>query len=939
MGFEDVPLRYRLPNPPTEFLGRGPDLLWLRDTLQHAPVALIAGPEGVGKTALACTVARELEPEFRGGLLAQANGERPLLEAARALAHCAGIELDWAPLLASGEQLTATAVDIAESGPWLVVLDGLSESRASEAGLGQLFRYARRARWLATARELPELPGYLEQCRKLAPLASAESDTLVQRLAPKLSRQERRALAAKAAGLPGVIRSALLRPHESGRTVEGISTSAKNLHGALRIAACSVPVKPNLERVAGELEELQRSGLLVRTHDDVVVPASDTAACVPDAKSLLLVAQALAQAAGSDERNLGALRSALAAGDESMCSEVFDSLGDGLIAKGYAGEVLQLLESQSPLPRGLYRHRLACLSELGADRNNSLIGLPEDASAQERLEWAKLHSVRGEFDEAKAAAVVAFQDAAESTTCRFEAALLLVRLAALAGSPREQLEWLRRADPGDRDQRVRVEVRLAQCHIALGDVAEAKRLAESLISDLESVTPRTARDVRYGIAHVLYVLGELRRAREVLSPNHASARQGSLGLHPERRLLTFRAVLSLDTGQLDECSTLLRRLEPYVPSGSAHAPFVEVIVAQLELARGQLGRAKQRIDELTELARVKKSGLLLGSLQVLAERLALLIGPGHSVPTQRRDDLTPVAPFDDLYRVQRALRMRRWGQPDLEYTLASNPVVEVQLRKALLDATTELVHGQLDAAQAASRALAKRAGDLGFFWIEVEALKLVSEAQLALEAPDELSRALHGLSRLADASSSPALADDVALLSLGCVAADPAEVERLATHSCSAEVRRRARALLGEAVELDALDQLIVRALRRHGIDVVTLGPGRRREGWGIDERTQSVWSSDGSHHDLSRRPRLWRLLGHLVKCREATKEALAAVLWPDEPYHPLKHDNRLQAQVRQLRRVIEEDPAAPVRLLTTAEGYALGSEEALRHRPALITR
>ena len=47
---------------------------------------------------------------------------------------------------------------------------------------------------------------------------------------------------------------------------------------------------------------------------------------------------------------------------------------------------------------------------------------------------------------------------------------------------------------------------------------------------------------------------------------------------------------------------------------------------------------------------------------------------------------------------------------------------------------------------------------------------------------------------------------------------------------------------------------------------------------------------------------------------------------WGEPEYHPLRHDKRMQIAVHRLRRQIEDDPAAPRRLITTPDGYALGA-------------
>ena len=58
-----------------------------------------------------------------------------------------------------------------------------------------------------------------------------------------------------------------------------------------------------------------------------------------------------------------------------------------------------------------------------------------------------------------------------------------------------------------------------------------------------------------------------------------------------------------------------------------------------------------------------------------------------------------------------------------------------------------------------------------------------------------------------------------------------------------------------------------------------------------------------------------------------ATKEELVVAVWREAEYHPLKHDNRIKLMVHKLRKSLENDAAAPYRLLTTDDGYALGGQ------------
>lgn len=134
--------------------------------------------------------------------------------------------------------------------------------------------------------------------------------------------------------------------------------------------------------------------------------------------------------------------------------------------------------------------------------------------------------------------------------------------------------------------------------------------------------------------------------------------------------------------------------------------------------------------------------------------------------------------------------------------------------------------------------------------------------------------------------------------------------------------------MVGGCPTLDAIDQRVLagiaRACGRTRIERLDAASGT--PGWGLDERRAEVCLPDGRRVEFSTRPLLWRLLTTLwERGGRACKEDLARAAWPAEPYHPLRHDNRLQVAVRKLRELIEADRFAPRRVVTTDDGYALG--------------
>ncbi len=99
----------------------------------------------------------------------------------------------------------------------------------------------------------------------------------------------------------------------------------------------------------------------------------------------------------------------------------------------------------------------------------------------------------------------------------------------------------------------------------------------------------------------------------------------------------------------------------------------------------------------------------------------------------------------------------------------------------------------------------------------------------------------------------------------------------------------------------------------------------------GIDERSRSAWLP-GRRCLLADRPLLFRILRAVADAGGAIdKEALVQRAWEQRDYHPLRDDARLHTAIRALRRLLEDDPAHPTRLVTTEDGYALGREGPVR--------
>jgi len=144
---EGLPLRYRLPNAPALFVGREAETGQLAEAIGRAPVAVVWGLGGLGKTALVSRTltrhfAREAERTVFLRLAAHDSGDQLRLELVRALVSACRVErVDWERLLADHELLVGVAIDLAEgAGLWVVLDDVQLAAGPSRARLADLAR-------------------------------------------------------------------------------------------------------------------------------------------------------------------------------------------------------------------------------------------------------------------------------------------------------------------------------------------------------------------------------------------------------------------------------------------------------------------------------------------------------------------------------------------------------------------------------------------------------------------------------------------------------------------------------------------------------------------------------------------------------------------------------------------------------------------------------
>lgn len=236
-----LPLRYRLPNPPADFVGRQEEVSSLAASLREVRVTVLVGPGGVGKTALALHTLHKRFPKRVSQTLyvsvtGQLDGSDLRRELLRALAAASDTEIGWSQLRDDPDSLVEAILDLAEANSLWVFLDDLEHAPPEEADalLEALSRYARNSRYLAASRGAPR-PGRLASGRVLQ-VGGLDEESVLQLarlLGEGRSPQDLTAAARACGGSPWLLQEALLsgvevggsRPPSHETLLEGLSDS------------------------------------------------------------------------------------------------------------------------------------------------------------------------------------------------------------------------------------------------------------------------------------------------------------------------------------------------------------------------------------------------------------------------------------------------------------------------------------------------------------------------------------------------------------------------------------------------------------------------------------------------------------------------------------------------------------------------------------------
>lgn len=907
----NVPLRYRLPNPPASFVGRQTEVAELTNFLKEAHVTVIVGPRGLGKTALALqTLQKRFPKRVEQCLYVSAAGVDDAVALRRLVlgALNAALPGQSASVPEDAETLTEAIVDRAEEGPFWVVLDDLEHAHtgAADSLLAALSLYARASRFLVLARTRPDAELASGKLLELGGLDDEAALQLARQLGKGRPPSELAAAVRAAGGSPWLLKEALSAPSEGSSTppasqgalLDGLGDTPRRF--ALLLSRLEIPVAAStLSEASGVPESewrpelasrgwVQESPAGIRLHD-VARQALRAGPEGPEPDAWRRAGLALAESS-LPAVQLEGIRLLMDVDAFDVAEQALESALTKLLAEGHAPALWHMLQ-RTPAER-FAGVRLRCAAELGNPTVLKQLTQPLGGSAADHLTWAETLYMRGDLPGALEAVLAVTREplAAEALPFRFDALLLRARILVAQSHGEEARRLLVQLEPTSPEEALRRDALLQSCApVDAQDEAEhhaALQALQALEHQASTLSARVRARVKFQLAVAYLRRDALQLAEGVLETPPASDTAEPLALFERRRATWLQAAVDLAAGRLDSAEERLDQLDPFLSSPSLLRAEVQCTRARLRMARGSFGQVLSVLREAN--AEAEQLGILATAhrCERLTDRVeeVLLLGEGG----RRRKT-----------RSELLLRQLEVGTRDLERALARATSSGHRVRAAELRA--ELCAGLLLLGR--SQELEREVAELRCSALEMGSARWQNEAELfAMSAELDWAR-VEGL----------AAAEDV-----------------------SPVAARRARALLGSGPYdlFDPLDRAVVERLR--GASFVRLAVAAPAEnaqqtaatwtpGWGMDVRRKSAWLPTGEWVDLSRRGLLARLLATLARHGgSASKEQLVEEVWEEPEYHPLRHDTRLQVAVHKFRELLEQDAGSPRLLLTTASGYAL---------------
>lgn len=929
-------LAHRLPNPPPLFVGRSQESADLTELIKRAPVTVVWGVGGVGKTSLVLATLRrrpsaQIERTVMLGLRPADAPGQVQLQLVRALACPQSIGPEWATGAYDADTYAAGVIDLAERGNLWVVLDDLHYGDPAFVHdlMTRVARFARRSRWIATSRVRPEIPELTHQVLGLGAMSERDLEELACKARPGHSGEARARAVRAATGSPWQ----LLRALGSGEAREPLSDlgDSRQLFDRLALIAVAVPVEA-LTPLGAEperLAELERGGLIEHTEGGVRV--HDVARSLVDAERAArerhTVGLALA-GANDPEAALEGARLLLEAGDETAV-HVLTGRADDLLQAGCAPRLWRMVkDSSNPALRIV---RLRCAGELGDAHVVAGLERPPPEDADAALLWACAKFAAGQCREAGevAAALAAHQQ----PELAFGAGMLLSRCHGFLGRPHEALAVLEGLTPPSTALALSRDAHRARWMVQV-DPACARVLADRVRAALPSLPERLRREAAERLGSVYVSLGCYLLAAELLP----ELREDHTSLFLSREVMLWRLAVAISGGRLVESAELTRQLRSQPSTSTLQHQLIELFDSSRRIAVGELQGLDEELAAHANRAGAAGSAQMYYQATLVRERLAFTRGEPSPVGEWSSSVPRPVGPNADHLTLYRRWHEMRWGLiPDVaevpEVPESNSDFIALRVADTIFRAELALLREEQGAALAATARALALVREHGHVLTEMDVLLFRCKVAAVFGGPG-LSNTVAEVDVLTRKVESPRFqAEMLFFRAVEGSAWDAAALEECA--SCIAvapAAARRARRLLGCRVTLDALDSKICACLEQRAQQRLetlvppTFGVDGWLPGWGLDVTRQAVWLP-GRWVDLTATPLSQRLIEVLVAAGGAISKAdLVRLAWEVSDYHPLRHDKRTQVAIHRLRRQIEDDPVVPRRLVTTADGYALGA-------------
>ena len=926
----------------TIFVGRDKEKRELARRMRAHAVTVLLGRGGLGKTALALEALRPLRPRaIHVGVRPGDDARQVLLTVVRALT--AETKTLTPTTLGDVDALIAQACALAERDRRVLFLDDWHHLATGEQAtvLSAIHREASRSRWLIAARTLEPIPELVEHRLTLKELDERSLRLLARRLAPAMTTRKASELARDAHGSPWILRRCVwstdddpVAPDELLAALPATAAALVRLLGALELpidrATFGALARPAVARSIGRglLETGADGG--VRVHDVVIDRLRGE-------RPSLVEARALATAGRGDARALlEAIRLHLDNASNDDAAEVLRDSFDEIVGAGFAPRLHEVLEPTSAPTLASYRLRAAATLGCGPPLEMVLAD-PRASTIEAQVRHAEALLVAGRFVDARVTLEAALPAIpATESELRIDAILLLARTRLMLGEEPTELVGLEAMGAhGHRLTALRARVLVAR-----GDYRAALALADELGAVVRSLPPGARREVQRLRLTVYSNAGRLAQVRALANDLYGDPTVG-VSIVEAQSALASLSLLAIEGGRLADGRRLLDLLSPHATRGALR--FVHKMnTLRLHTIEGDFAAAERGADEVCDDARLAGDRDALAWGDVARTFVRLLLASEHEPSTDEHATLPlrgPQAAFRRAFGWLSALRNGEGADVVPPSSGETDDVIDARVYTLLAQATARFFAGALDDAAAGTRAAITLAESNGYRAHALECRLFLADILLVAKKTHAAVTVARELQQAARELPSRRFELEAAhLLALaGAVTPTVSELEHAAaSERVAPSAARRTRFILGLSTRLDAVDR---RVLDARGLIEPSWVLGNApadpcAPSWGLDLVEGRSWFPDGTTKRLAASSLSARLLTVLAESGGAvTKEQLVSAAWNVTRYHPLRDDKRLQVAILRLRRVVEERPARPRRIVMTPEGYALGNEEPMRVR------